>query len=124
MAVTKYRSFWEIDGVGGDTPEDMTPDTTGFQPPDVARAIVVLQSGKYFNERVHGRLEDMQTTVILSSNFHAVGEIGKEYTFDVEEELIDNLGNEEKTVTYSVVGKLQNHSPGNMSHDNLSLIHI
>ena len=77
MAVTKYRSFWEIDGVGGDTPEDMTPDTTGFQPPDVARAIVVLQSGKYFNERVLGRLEDMQTTVILSSNFHAVGEMAK-----------------------------------------------
>ena len=123
MAIAKYRSYWDIyldNGGGSDVPNDtlITPNTSGFTPPDVVREIITLQSGKYANERILGRLQDMTCTVMLTSNYHQLSQIGKDYEFDVEEELIDNEGGEAKMVTYSVVGKLQSRSLGQSSHDN------
>lgn len=124
MAVKNYRSFWDIEldsgGSGADVSDPMTPDTLSFTPPDVAREVVSIASGKYANERVLGRLNDMTCTITLASNFHQLGQIGEDYEFDVEETLVTNATDQPTapTVTYSVVGRLQSRSPGTMSQDN------
>ena len=124
MATTKYRSFWDITldtGGGADVPDDtlLTPDTTNFAPPDVVREVVSIGSGKYANERILGRLNDMVCSVTITSNFHQLSLIGHDYEFDVEEEVVSNdpavAG---QMVTYSVVGRLQSRVAGPMAHDN------
>lgn len=123
MTVKKYRSFWNISldaGGGTDVPDDtdLTPDTQGFTPPDIVRELITVPTGGYANERVLGRLQDMTCTVMLTSNYNQLSNIGESYEFDVEEDLIDNAGGVKETVTYTVVGRLQSRSPGQSSHDN------
>ena len=129
MATTKYRSFWDITldtGGGTDVADDtiLTPDTTNFAPPDVVREVVSIGSGKYANERILGRLNDMVCSVTITSNFHQLSLIGHDYEFDVEEQLISNdpmvTGD---MVTYSVVGRLQSRVAGPMAHDNYAARH-
>ena len=114
MAVQRYRSFWTLEADG----TDLTPETQGFTPPDVARAIISIQSGKRYNERILGRLEDLDCTVTLVGNYPALAELDKEYEFDVEEELVNKASAVERSVTYDVVGRLQSRSLGSSSHDN------
>ena len=124
MPVNKYRSFWDITldtGGGTDVPDDtlLSPDTTNFTPPDVVREVVSIGSGKYANERILGRLNDMVCSIAISSNYHQLGLIGNDYEFDVEEKLVSNdPAGAESDVTYSVVGRLQSRVAGPMNHDN------
>ena len=120
MALRRYRHFWSsalvssaVDpygdraGADGDFTErgdlyvatsgtvdaaDLTSIIKAYNPPEFAREVRQVQTGKVMNERILGRLDPEATnfSVTLPSDFEIFYGYNQDYRFEIEEELHAN----------------------------------
>ena len=131
MALRRYRHFWSskligsaVDGAGsaatgaeftdrgdlagGDVDSDLTSIIKAYNPPEFAREVRQVETGKVMNERILGRLDPEATnfSITMPSDFEVFYGYNHDYQFEIEEELHDNDGSEIRLVEDVVEGTL------------------
>ena len=108
MALTRYRHFWQsklelapVHGAGsgdlGGSGEVSDVDITGilksYSPPRIVREVRQVETGKYLNERILGRLmpEETNFSITMPSDFEVFYAYNHDYQFEIVEELHSNV---------------------------------
>ena len=118
MAITRYRHFWssklEFAPIGGSSANgdladpgagisdfNMTGILKSYSPPRIVREVRQIETGKYLNERILGRLlpEETNFSIVMPSDFEAFYVYNGDYQFEIIEEL---HGNQERLIRYVV----------------------
>ena len=126
MALTRYRHFWSsyleaapvlkahATDLGSGAADSLIQDVdlTGviksYSPPRFVREVRQVETGKYLNERILGRLQPEETnfSIVLPSDFESLYAYNQDYVFEIIEELHSNAAAVVRRVTDLVTGTL------------------
>ena len=126
MALNRYRHFWssrlertamrsagpgDISGGAADseiTDVDMVGVLKSYSPPRIVREVRQVETGKYLNERILGRLQPEETnfSITIPSDFEIFYGYNHDYWFEIAEELHNNNNANVRFAVDDVVGTL------------------
>ena len=127
MALTRYRHFWSskleaapvrkahatdlgnaemVNSLIQDV--DITGVLKSYSPPRFVREVRQVETGKYLNERILGRLQPEETnfSIVLPSDFESLYAYNQDYQFEIVEELHSNAAAGIRTVIDLVTGTM------------------
>ena len=87
---------------------DITGILKSYSPPRFVRQIRQVETGKYLNERILGRLQPEETnfSIVMASDFEALYAYNQDYVFEIIEELHSNQGGGVRYVADVATGTL------------------